>query len=34
MKIKPFVEAIWMNRRTEDKDPGVVTIHNLKELTQ
>jgi phosphoglycolate phosphatase-like HAD superfamily hydrolase len=32
LKIKPFVEAIWMNRRTNDRDPNVRTIHNLKEL--
>jgi len=31
-KIGPFVKAIWINRRTEDNDPKIKTIHNLKEL--
>lgn len=30
--ISSFVNAVWINRRTEDKDRQVRTIHNLKEL--
>ncbi len=30
--ISSFVNSIWINRRTEDKDSQVKTIHNLNEL--
>lgn len=32
LKIAPVVDTIWINRRTEDSDPQVRTIHNLTEL--
>lgn len=32
LTIAPFVDAIWVNRRTEDSDPNVQTIHSLSEL--
>jgi FMN phosphatase YigB (HAD superfamily) len=30
--ISSFVKAVWINRRTEDRDPKVKTIHSLTEL--
>ena len=31
--IASFVESIWINRRTQDNDPNIRTIHSLTELT-
>lgn len=31
-KIAPFVTPVWINRRTEDRDSDIKTIHNLTEL--
>ncbi len=31
-KIAPFVESVWINRRTEDDDPEIRTIHLLSDL--
>lgn len=33
LKLSDYVGAIWMNRRTEDDDAQVKTIHSLSELT-
>ena len=30
--IASFVESIWINRRTEDNDPQIRTVHSLREL--
>ena len=31
-KLAGFSDAVWINRKTEDADPQVRTIHNLEEL--
>jgi hypothetical protein len=30
--LSKFVNVIWLNRKTEDNDPQIKTIHTLKEL--
>ncbi len=32
LKLSDYVDVIWMNRRTQDDDPQVKTIHSLKEI--
>lgn len=31
-ELSKFVAVIWLNRKTEDSDPQIKTIHNLSEL--
>ncbi len=32
VKLSPFVDSIWLNRRTKDSDSEVRTIHSLEEV--
>jgi phosphoglycolate phosphatase-like HAD superfamily hydrolase len=32
VRLSSYVDAVWMNRRTEDSDPEVKTIHSLKDV--
>lgn len=32
LKLSSFVDSIWINRRSQDSDPEVKTIHSLDEL--
>lgn len=33
LALKDFVSVIWINRKTEDSDPQIKTIHTLADLT-
>lgn len=32
LKLSSLVDSIWINRRSQDSDPEIKTIHSLKEL--
>jgi hypothetical protein len=32
VRLSSYVDAVWMNRRTDDDDPEVKTIHSLKDV--